>query len=132
MQECNSCGKCCIKYSDGDLSASDDDLEMWNLFQPEIAEYVKNGLIWFSPDTGKQLSLCPFLRKTQNPKQPQKVMYTCDIYYDRPEDCRFYPVTVKQMINDECEMLEVEDVADPHQAQKVLDKLLEDSRPSFD
>ncbi|WP_289030782.1 YkgJ family cysteine cluster protein [uncultured Paraglaciecola sp.] len=132
MQECNSCGKCCIKYSDGDLSASDEDLEMWNLFQPDIAEYVKNGLIWFSPQTGKQLNLCPFLRKTQNPKQPQKVMYTCDIYYDRPEDCRFYPVTVKQMISDECEMLEAGDLTDPNQAQKVLDKLLEDSRPSFD
>ncbi|WP_133470362.1 YkgJ family cysteine cluster protein [Paraglaciecola marina] len=132
MQECNSCGKCCIKYSDGDLSASDEDLEMWNLFQPDIAEYVKNGLIWFSPQMGKQLNLCPFLRKTKNPEQPQKVMYTCDIYYDRPEDCRFYPVTVKQMISDECEMLEAGDLTDPNQAQKVLDKLLEDSRPSFD
>ncbi|MEP1551614.1 YkgJ family cysteine cluster protein, partial [Paraglaciecola sp.] len=113
MQECNSCGKCCIKYSDGDLSASDEDLEMWNLFQPDIGEYVKNGLIWFSPQTGKQLHLCPFLRKTQNPKQSNKVMYTCDIYYDRPEDCRFYPVTVKQMISDECEMLEAKDLANP-------------------
>lgn len=132
MQECNSCGKCCIKYSDGDLSASDEDLEMWNLFQPDIAEYVKNGLIWFSPQTGKQLSLCPFLRETQSVKEPTRTLYTCDIYYDRPEDCRFYPVTVKQMINDECEMLEAGDLANPKQAQQTLDNLLEDSRPSYD
>ena len=132
MQECNSCGKCCIKYSNGDLSASEQDLDMWKLFKPDIAEYVKNGLIWFSPQTGKSLSLCPFLRKMPSQAHPQKSIYTCDIYYDRPEDCRFYPVTVKQMINDECEMLEERDLTNPKKAQQDLDKLLEDSRPKFD
>ena len=107
MQDCNSCGKCCVKYSNGDLSASDQDIDMWKLFKPDIAAYVKKGLIWFSPKSGKQLSLCPFLRETENPKEPTKIHYTCDIYYDRPEDCRFYPVTVKQMINDECVMTNV-------------------------
>jgi len=132
MQDCNSCGKCCIRYSNGDLSASDQDIEMWELFKPDIAAYVKKGLIWFSPQSGKQYSLCPFLREVKNPEQPQKTLYTCDIYYDRPEDCRFYPVTVKQMINDECEMLQQGDLDNPQKAQKDLDKLLEDSRPSFD
>jgi len=132
MQDCNSCGKCCIKYSNGDLSASDQDIDMWQLFKPDIAAYVKKGLIWFSPQSGKQYSLCPFLREAKNPEQPQKTLYTCDIYYDRPEDCRFYPVTVKQMINDECEMLQQGDLDNPHKAQKDLDKLLEDSRPSYD
>lgn len=131
MKDCNSCGKCCIKYSHGDLSASDDDLDMWRLFKPDIAEYVKDGLIWFSPENGKLLSLCPFLTETRLPASPDKVSYTCDIYYDRPEDCRFYPVTVKQMINDECEMLEADDLVDPKKAQQDLDKLLADSRPAF-
>ena len=132
MQDCNSCGKCCVKYSNGDLSASDQDIDMWELFKPDIAAYVKKGLIWFSPQSGKQLSLCPFLRKSKNPEQPQKTLYTCDIYYDRPEDCRFYPVTVKQMINDECEMLQPGDLLNPQKAQKDLDKLLEESRPAYD
>ncbi len=131
MQDCNSCGKCCIKYSNGDLSASDQDIDMWELFKPDIAAYVKKGLIWFSPQSAKQLSLCPFLREAKNPEEPKKTIYTCDIYYDRPEDCRFYPVTVKQMINDECEMLQEGDLLNPQKAQKDLDKLLEDSRPPF-
>jgi Fe-S-cluster containining protein len=132
MKECNSCGKCCIKYSNGDLSASEQDLELWNLFKPDIAQYVKNGLIWFSPKSAKRLSLCPFLTEVPNPKQADKPTYACDIYYDRPEDCRFYPVTIKQMINDECEMLQTGDLINPQQAQKDLDKLLEESRPNFD
>ena len=132
MQACNSCGKCCIKYSNGDLSASPQDLEMWELLKPDIAAYVKQGMIWYSPQSGKQLSLCPFLRETQSQQQPTKTIYTCDIYYDRPEDCRFYPVTVKQMINDECEMLQAGDLSNPQQAQKALDKLLEDSRPNYE
>ena len=132
MQDCNSCGKCCVKYSNGDLSASDQDIDMWELFKPDIAAYVKKGLIWFSPQSGKQLSLCPFLRETENLKEPAKTHYTCDIYYDRPEDCRFYPVTIKQMINDECEMLQEGDLLNPSQAQKDLDHLLSDSRQAFD
>ena len=28
---------------------------------------------------------------------------TCDIYYDRPDECKYYPVTIEQMINDECD-----------------------------
>lgn len=132
MQDCNSCGKCCVKYSNGDLSASDEDLEMWKLFKPQIAEYVQKGLIWFSPTSGKRLSLCPFLREVPSDKPDKKPFYTCDIYYDRPEDCRFYPVTVQQMINDDCEMLQEGDLLNPQKAQKDLDKLLEDSRPNYD
>lgn len=129
MKDCTQCGKCCIKYSDGDLGASEKDLHMWELFHPEIAEYSKGGLIWFSPHTGKRLSLCPFLTESFDEKQG-KAIYTCDIYYDRPEDCRFYPVTVQQMLKDECEMLEPLDHEDLNQAQADLDHLLEDSRPS--
>lgn len=132
MKDCTQCGKCCIKYSDGDLSASEQDMDMWQLFKPDIAEYVKQGLIWYSPDTGKRLSLCPFLRKTAHPDDETKAFYTCDIYYDRPEDCRFYPVTVQQMLNDECEMLEESDRDNPVKTQKALDILMKDSRQSFD
>ena len=127
MKECNSCGKCCTKYSNGGLSASSGEIELWDIFRPDIYRYVSGGNIWFSPDTGKQLKLCPWLRK-----QPNQNKYTCSIYHDRPDDCKYYPVTIDQMVIDECEMLEVKDMAKPKQAQKTLNKLLADSRPPFE
>lgn len=125
MKECNQCGKCCTKYSDGGLSATESEINMWELFNPEISEYVRNGKIWMSPDTGNQLTLCPWLRKVPNQEK-----YTCDIYFDRPDDCKYYPVTIDQMINDDCEMLEIRDLENPKKAQKTLDKLMADSRPA--
>ena len=124
MKECNQCGKCCTKYSNGGLSASESEIKFWDVFRPEIYEYVSEGNIWMVPTTGKQLELCPWLRK-----QPNNV-YTCDIYFDRPDDCKYYPVTVEQMIEDDCEMIEARDLKKPKQAQKTLDKLMADSRPA--
>lgn len=126
VKECNQCGKCCIKYGNGGLSVSEDEIKFWDVFRPEIYDYVNDGKIWIDPVTGKQLERCPWLRK-----QPNQNIYTCDIYYDRPDDCKYYPVTIEQMINDECEMIETRDLANPTQAQKTLDKLMIDSRPPF-
>lgn len=78
------------------------------------------------PITGNQLELCPWLRKA-----PEQNVFTCDIYNNRPEDCRIYPVTIDEMVRDECEMLEPKDLSDQKQAQKDLDKLMEDSRPEY-
>ncbi|MDX2350513.1 MAG: YkgJ family cysteine cluster protein [Porticoccus sp.] len=125
MKDCNQCGKCCVKYSNGGLSASESEIELWELFKPDIYQYVSNGKIWVDPKTGEQIERCPWLRK-----EPNQEKYTCDIYYDRPDDCKFYPVTIEQMIRDECEMLEERDLDKPKQAQVVLDKLMVDSRPS--
>ncbi|VAW71686.1 hypothetical protein MNBD_GAMMA12-10 [hydrothermal vent metagenome] len=126
MKNCNQCGKCCIKYSHGGLSASSTEIELWDKFRPAIYRYVKEGQIWVNPDTGEELELCPWLRK-----EPDNNVYTCDIYHDRPEDCRFYPVTIEQMIVDECEMLSVHDLKNPSLAQRTLDKLMIDSRPAY-
>lgn len=125
MKECNQCGKCCVKYSNGGLSASEDEIKYWDLFKPEIYEHTHNGKIWYSPNTEKELKICPWLRK-----EPNQNKYTCDIYFDRPDDCKYYPVKIEQMIQDECEMLEKRDLDDPKHAQKKLDKLMIDSRPS--
>lgn len=124
MKECNQCGKCCINYSDGGLSATPAEVEYWEMFRPDIFAYVKNDEIWISPETGKQLERCPWLRQA-----PGQHKYTCDIYHDRPDDCKHYPVTIDQMIEDECEMLEVKDLEKPRQAQKTLDRIMKDSRP---
>ncbi|CAH0990989.1 hypothetical protein SIN8267_01090 [Sinobacterium norvegicum] len=127
MKECNQCGKCCTKYSDGGLSASGDEIDLWEAFNPDIHRYVRDGLIWMDPKSGEQLTICPWLRKA--PNQP---IYTCDIYFDRPDDCRHYPVTIEQMVTDDCEMIEVQDLQNPKQAQVTLDKLMADSRPATD
>ena len=74
------------------------------------------------PIIGKQIELCPWLRK-----DPAQEKYSCDIYYDRPEDCRVYPANIEDMINDECEMLEASDLTDLKQAQSKLDKIMEAS-----
>ena len=124
MKDCNQCGKCCINYSDGGLSATEEEIDYWENFRPEISAYVKAGKIWMDPSTGKQLQRCPWLRQLPNQNK-----YSCDIYYDRPDDCKHYPVTIVQMIKDDCEMLDEQDLKNHIQAQKKLDVLMIDSRP---
>ena len=130
MKDCNQCGKCCIKYGDGDLAAPREEIDLWELFNPDIFEYVKDGNIWFDPDTREQLHRCPFLQIAPKTKVEEKDKYTCSIYLDRPEDCRHYPSLIDEMVRDECEMIEVVDLKNPNRAQKQLDKLMSSSRPS--
>ncbi len=126
MKECNQCGKCCVKYGNGGLSASSQEIQWWDSTRPDIFEYTRNGKIWMDPESGKLLERCPWLRIQKND------IYTCDIYFDRPDDCKYYPVTIDQMVNDACEMLEPHDLADPEKAQKTLDKIMSDSRPPYE
>lgn len=127
VKECNQCGKCCIKYSGGRLTASVSQINYWSDHQPEIYKYVKDTNIWFEPETGKLIELCPWLRK-----QPGQNKYTCDIYFDRPDDCKFYPSTLDEMLADGCEMLEAKDIANPKQGQRSLDVIMQDSRQEFE
>jgi len=130
MKDCNQCGKCCIKYGDGGLSATLEEIKMWEVFQPHIYDYVRNGRIWHNPETGEQLTQCPFLEKLPSQgNSPQQEKYTCGIYLDRPEDCRHYPTSIAEMVRDECEMIEVIDLESPKRAQIELDELMSDSRP---
>ena len=126
MKDCNQCGKCCIKYGNGALSASQAEIDLWEVFNPEIFKYVYNNNIWFDPDSRVQLTRCPFLEVEPN---SSALKYTCSIYDDRPEDCRHYPSRIAEMIQDECEMIEAVDLANLKQAQVRLDRLMKDSRP---
>lgn len=123
MKDCNSCGKCCIKYSDGGLSASKSEIELWDELNPEIYQYVNKGEIWFDPKTGLAIDRCPFLRL-----EAQTQQYSCDIYYARPDDCRLYPSNIQEMVIDECEMIETVDLKNIKAAQARLDILMADSR----
>ncbi|WP_455201380.1 YkgJ family cysteine cluster protein [Kaarinaea lacus] len=126
MKDCNQCGKCCIKYGAGGLSASASEIDSWRIFRPDIYRFVRDGKIWTSPDTGKPLELCPWLRKL-----PGQNRYMCEIYEARPDDCKYYPTTIEEMLRDECEMLEAQDLANPKLAQKKLDNIMADSRPAL-
>jgi uncharacterized protein len=128
MKECNQCGKCCIKYGGGDLSATKEEIGLWELFNPKIYEYVKNNEIWFDPKTGLRLQVCPFLEIAPKKEPLAKNMYTCSIYLDRPEDCRHYPSLISEMIRDECEMIESIDITNQTRAQHKLDLIMIDSR----
>ncbi len=130
MKDCNQCGKCCIKYGGEDLAATKEEIDLWEIFNPDIFKYVINNEIWFDPETRQRLTSCPFLdiAPKKSPLDPN--MYTCSIYLDRPEDCRHYPSLIAEMIRDECEMIEVIDLADSKKAQVKLDILMEGSRPA--
>jgi Fe-S-cluster containining protein len=124
MKDCNSCGKCCETAGNGGLSATAEDIEHWETYRPDIARYVQGRKIWIDPATGEYFARCPFLQKETGSKK-----FTCDIYDDRPEDCRHYPVDIAQMLHDGCEMLERRDLLDIRRAQKKLDAIMVDSRP---
>jgi Fe-S-cluster containining protein len=131
MKACNQCGKCCISYSDGGLSASTEEIQGWEIFNPGIAEYVIDGKIWMDPASGEQLSRCPWLEVLPANGESGSIKYGCRIYHDRPEDCRHYPVSIAEMVRDGCEMLELRDLDAPVSAQRVLDQLMADSRPAL-
>ena len=124
MKDCNQCGKCCKHYSDGGLSAEASEIDWWEEHRPDIFRYVRDGKIWTDPASGKQLTSCPWLQKL-----PGQSRYICSIYDERPNDCKYYPVTIVQMINDDCEMLEPRDLRYLEKAQRTLDDLMADSRP---
>jgi Fe-S-cluster containining protein len=130
MKDCNQCGKCCIKYGGGDLAATQEEIDLWEIFNPEIFEYVKNDEIWFDPKSGVRLQRCPFLDIEPKKNVRDSNKYTCSIYLDRPEDCRLYPSLIPEMIRDECEMIEVIDLNNAKKAQIALDYLMKGSRPS--
>jgi Fe-S-cluster containining protein len=129
MKDCNQCGKCCIKYGSADLSATKEEIDLWEIFNPNIFEFVQNDEIWFDPNSGLRLKNCPFLEIEPIENAFAKKKYTCKIYLDRPEDCRHYPSHISEMVRDECEMIEVIDLEKPKKAQIALDILMKDSRP---
>jgi Fe-S-cluster containining protein len=131
MKDCNQCGKCCIKYGGGDLSATQTEIDLWEIFNPEIFKFVKNNEIWFDPSSNSKLSICPFLETVTKKDPSTQTTYTCSIYLDRPEDCRHYPSLIAEMIRDECEMIEVTDVTNTQKSQVLLDVLMQDSRPPY-
>ena len=124
MKNCNSCGKCCETAGNGGLSASAEEIDWWEAHRPDIFRYVQGEKIWIDPATGEYFARCPWLHSSPHGKK-----FSCEIYDDRPEDCRHYPVNIAQMVRDDCEMLERHDLVNRVRAQKKLDTIMIDSRP---
>jgi len=124
MKNCNSCGKCCETVGNGGLSASSEEIDWWDTHRPDIARYAQDGRIWVNPDTGEYLDHCPWLKRSIDGTRT-----SCDIYHDRPQECRHYPIDIEQMVRHDCEMLERRDLVDIKRAQKNLDVLMTGSRP---
>ncbi len=124
MKNCNSCGRCCETAGNGGLSASPEEIDYWETYRPDIARFVDGKRIWVDPETGEYFARCPFLQRSPDGKKT-----TCEIYEDRPEDCRHYPVDIEQMLLDNCEMLEPRDLKNLRHAQRKLDSIMIDSRP---
>lgn len=129
MKECNQCGKCCIKYGGGDLNATQEEIDLWELFNPDIFAFVKGNQIWHDPQSGEKLTQCPFLEIAPKSEPHAANKYTCSIYLDRPEDCQHYPSLITEMVADECEMIEASDLKNYKRAQTKLDFIMLDSRP---
>ena len=125
MKDCNQCGKCCINYGGGGLAATKEEIDLWEIFNPEIFKYVNNGEIWFDHQSGTKFKRCPFLEIAPKTEKHAQDVYTCSIYVDRPEDCRLYPSLVAEMVRDECEMIEAKDLLQPKQSQITLALLMD-------
>jgi Fe-S-cluster containining protein len=95
--KCKQCGNCCLNLDDAfETCATEEDIRLWSQEKrDDILEWVDpipvgGGQfvydIWISPDTGDDVSRCPWLRKL-----PKKDKYVCRIHDVKPEHCRQYP-----------------------------------------
>jgi len=62
-----------------------------------LEEYIIGGDLWFDPETGKELSECPFLFKKEDDT------YACGIHENKPQRCKDFP----QLIATTCEKCEL-------------------------
>ncbi len=124
MKNCNSCGKCCETAGNGGLAATAEEIDWWEMHRPDIARYAQDGKIWIDPDTGDYFARCPWLKRSPDSRKTM-----CEIYEDRPDECRQYPIDVEQMIRHDCEMLQPFDLKHLKRAQRKLDEIMIDSRP---
>jgi len=122
VKDCNACGKCCVKYGGHGLSISQSEINDWDEAAPELLDYIQKNEIWFDPKTKQPFDQCPWLIPGPTPN-----VFHCKIYHNRPDDCRYYPSSLEEMIRDDCEMVEAKDLKNPKKAQQDLELIMKDS-----
>lgn len=101
---CTRCGKCCFDEAYmGTLSATQEDIDRWQAEgRDDILQYVamvSAGVYDLWVKDGEEYLRCPFLGKDRG-----KATYHCRIHETRPAVCRAYPVSLRQMVEDGCEI----------------------------
>ena len=104
-EACTGCGKCCTNASYmGSMAATPEDMRRWRKEErDDILQYASelphmgSADLWIHPDSGRELTRCPFVRKSG-------ARYICKIHETRPEVCRGYPYHYDQMTDIGCEI----------------------------
>jgi Fe-S-cluster containining protein len=94
--KCKQCGHCCLDLTACATWASAEDVERWaREGRDDILEWVVPIAvgdvvfaydIWLDPETGEDVSRCPWLQKL-----PNKNEYICLIQDTKPELCSTFP-----------------------------------------
>jgi len=105
---CIQCGNCCRNLSDAYVTSVDkDEIIRWRTEKRwDILRWVSIfesggetvfGDLWISPNTGDELTRCPWLRKL-----PRQDKYKCRIQDTKPAHCRNYPKSKKHALTTGC------------------------------
>lgn len=104
---CRQCGQCCLSLSDAFATcATEADVQRWEAAgRNDILAWVApiavgNQFvydIWVSPETGEDVSRCPWLRKV-----PRADRYVCRIHDMKPDHCRRYPTSRRHAAETGC------------------------------
>ena len=105
---CIQCGNCCRNLFDAYSTSVDiDEINRWRAEERwDILEWVEIyefsgeaafGDLWISPNTGDELTRCPWLRKL-----PRQDKYKCRIQDTKPAHCRNYPKSKKHALTTGC------------------------------
>ena len=94
--KCKQCGHCCLDLDAFSTCASEEDVARWtHEGREDVLEWVEPVAlgdivvaydIWMDPESGEDVSRCPWLRKL-----PGTDKYVCRIQDTKPELCRDYP-----------------------------------------
>lgn len=106
--QCIQCGNCCRNLFDAySTSVDKDEINRWRAEERwDILRWVVIydsdgeavfGDIWISPNTGDEVSRCPWLRKL-----PKQEKYKCRIHNTKPAHCRNYPKSKKHALTTGC------------------------------
>jgi Fe-S-cluster containining protein len=110
--QCVQCGNCCRNLGDAFSTSVDmDEINHWRFEDRwDILNWVHIfnfdgkeafGDIWFSPNTGNEVSRCPWLRKL-----PRQDKYKCRIHDTKPAHCGNYPKSKKHALTTGCKGFE--------------------------
>lgn len=113
-KKCERCGSCCVQLK-GIINISGEDIKRWikdgrmdilqycagwsngclTLSKKRLERHLNGSVnmeMWFDPENGNDIFLCPFLRK-----KPADEQFECMIQDTKPEICRDYICDPKDM-----------------------------------